>query len=215
MEPNSLLTRWLVWTLPSELKEPISGDLLEEYNHRAQQHQSAAAKWYLSQVVRTSWRYLKQTKQGIIMFIFGILTFIAVTLMAMIMGGGLEMFIDIPSIILVLVPSLLFSITVCSWHDIKKGISLVINDEQEVTQQQLKKSQKAYRVLGNTAMLTGWFATIIGAVAIANHANEEDFFMNLGPAMAVCVLTLLYGVGIKTVAYVVEQRLLYIADNQE
>lgn len=197
----------LNWVLPNELKEPVLGDLEEEFISRAQINHLAAKRWYRQQALRSAFQFLWKTKRGLMMFLLSLVVFSGLTIMALILGGGVDMFIDIPSALLVFIPSVLFAVAATSSKALTNGINALLNEEAQFDQQRLKDAQLSFKVLGQTAVLTGLFSSLIGAVAIGSNLEAEDFSAAFGPAFAVCILTLTYGFGLKTICYVAEQKL--------
>ena len=141
------------------------------------------------------------------MFIISILIFLATSLMAMFIAFELAAYLDILSIILVLVPALFFSIAATSYHSLIQGVVMLLSDKRPHTPVQLRLSKHSFRVLGNTALLLGIFSTLLGTIAIAGNLPAAEFSTALGGAIAVCLLTLYYGVALKLVCYVAEQKI--------
>ena len=44
-------------------------------------------------------------------------------------------------------------------------------------------------------------------VAMASNINKDEFADVFGPAFAVSILTMIYGIGIKMVAYIMEEKI--------
>ena len=106
--------------------------------------------------------------------------YVGLVVSTFIVAGGLDIYVDLNSFIVVVVIALLFAL----------GVN---NDESFI--------QK----FGNGAVRAGWLGSIIGIVAIFG----SDIFANgdlpmLGAAMSVCSLTVLYGYFIKLGAMVLD-----------
>jgi chemotaxis protein MotA len=86
--PPKFVEKFIHWCLPAELKEPMLGDLTEEYMHLAVKQPFKANFWYRSQALRTGLQFIAKTKKGLMMFILSILVFFGVVVMTMIMSGG-------------------------------------------------------------------------------------------------------------------------------
>lgn len=213
--PPKMFERFLRWTLPAELKEPLLGDLSEEFQHLQQLHSASAKHWYVKQALRTANQFIWQTKRGIVMFIISILVFLFFSFMALwfSVDGSISLtFVDIPSLLLVFPPAILFAIGVTSVKDMKNALAVLFNDELQLSNLELTSAKQFYNVLGNSAVLMGIFTTFIGAVAIA--VNIENVAEEFGPAFGVCILVLLYGFGLKTLSYVAEQKVQYRINRQ-
>ena len=199
----------LLWALPNNLKEPILGDLDEEFQLLANQNLKYAKQWYVRQALTTSWRFLWQAQRGVIMFLLSLVVFVAVSLMGMIFGMDISAYIDVPSMMLTVLPSVFFAMAVTSPKHFMSGLGLLFNDDAVAEEKDIKASQLSFKVLGNTAFLMGVFSSIMGGVAMSSNINVDDFANVFGPALAVCMLTLFYGVGLKVLSYVAEQKLQY------
>lgn len=206
MKPPKLAEQLLHWSLPEELKEPILGDLEEEFSQKLNSNAGRAMSWYRRQAIKSAWQFIRKTQRGIIMFLVSILVFVLVAVMGMEFGIDSSAYFDIPSVLLVVMPSLFFALAATNWSSVKLGFSLVLNDQKESDEASMQQAKLAYKVMGNIAMLSGAFATVMGIIAIAGNTEPETFLSVIGSATAVCLLTLYYGFALKMVAYVIEQK---------
>jgi hypothetical protein len=209
-QPPQLVERLLRWTLPEALKEPILGDLAEEFQQKRYQNTVNARRWYIRQALTTSNHYIWQTKRGLVMFSLSIVVFTALSIMALwFSSGDLSMFLDVPSLLLIFPPSILFALGVTSVNDMKNGFASLFDDEINLSKLELVRAKQFFDVMGNSAMFMGAFTTFIGAIAIGSNLAAEDFSTAFGPAFAVCILVLMYSSGFKTVCYVASQKIQY------
>lgn len=152
--PPKMTEKFLTWCLPKSLKEPVAGDLSEEFSGKAViEGLSEARVWYFRQAFLTAFRYLFKTKRGLFMFIFGILTFLGTLLMALLMSGELDMFVNIPSFLVVVPPALFITIGISSKQTCKQALLLMLDDELEASLTELKSAKQMFQVLGNTSVL--------------------------------------------------------------
>ncbi len=94
----------------------------------------------------------------------------------MYLSGGMHLFLDIPSILVILIPIIAVMI---ARHGVKSFGQLFSKDNSEILQ-----------TISYTALLSGVLGTIIGLVSmLANLSNPNS----IGPAMAVALLSSLYG----------------------
>lgn len=142
------------------------------------------------------------------MFLLSLLIFLIVVVMAFLLAGDYAMFVNVPSLIIVIPPAVIFAAAATSFKALKDGLSVMTNDHVTLGKVELLTSKRAYITLGNTAMLTGWLGVVIGIVAIASNVEPEVFKDVIGPATAVCMLTLLYALLLKVPCYLIEQKLL-------
>lgn len=206
--PPQIAQVCLVWSLPNSIKNNVLGDLEEEFQQKylAKGH-FIAQSWYVRQALLTSLTYLKQTQRGMIMFAVSIILFISVVVMAFFMSGELSMFINVPSLIVVVPTAIFFSVAATSKQAMINGMKIMLDDQLTLTQPELLSSQLGYKTLGTSAILSGWLGVIIGLVAIASSIKPEIFKDAIGPASAVCLLTILYAYLLKIPCYLVEQKI--------
>lgn len=207
MNPPKLIESFLHWALPNELKDPVLGDLEEEYLGIAKHARLKANYWYTRQALRTGVQFLIKTKRGLIMFLFGIIVFVCMTLMAMMMSGEISMFVDIPSFLIVVPPALILTFACSSKQSLSHAFTLLFSEDLHLTRAQLSAAKHIFTTFGNMNMLLGWIGVIIGAIAIGSTINGDNISLVFGPAFAVCVLTLLYALLIKALCYAAEAKI--------
>lgn len=205
--PPKFIEKFLHWSLPAELKEPVLGDLAEEYFQRAASQPLKANYWYTRQAIRTGLRFLTQTKRGLIMFLLGSLGFVIVVVMSMHFGGDIPMFINVPSLIIVLPPALLFTLACTSKQSRKNALNVLLSEDIVLDNIELNAAKHVFTTFGNMNMMMGWIGVIIGAIAMSSNIESEEFGHVFGPAFAVCLLTLFYGLLIKALCYAAESKI--------
>ncbi|MDF2178483.1 permease prefix domain 2-containing transporter [Aliiglaciecola sp. CAU 1673] len=205
--PPKWASNLLSWATPATLREHLLGDLDEEFLQRCLQSPHQAQAWYISQALRSTLQFIKKTKRGLIMLLLSVLFFVAVSVMGMMLGIEVAAYFDVPSILLVVAPAVLFAIAATSFNSFKLGFSLLLNDEAQVPEAALRGAQQMFTVMGNSALLLGGFTTLMGAIAIGSNVGAEEFASVFGPAVAVCLLTLYYGFAMKILCYVAQQKL--------
>lgn len=141
------------------------------------------------------------------MFLIAFFVMSSVVIMAMWLGGELSQFFNIPSLIIVLPPALLFARASVNATVFKQAFRCLIDSKLKQSLSTTQPHAKMFNVMGNTAMLMGWFGVVAGAIAMASNIEPEIFKDVIGPATAVCLLTLLYALVIKAACYVAELSL--------
>ena len=205
--PPRIAEALLERVLPVDLKEPLLGDLEEEFQQiQFNQSKQACQIWYWRQALLTSFHYFNQTQKALIMFAFSVLFFAALTIFAMELSGGTSMFFDVPSLIITLPPALVFTLAVTSPGNVKQAFSGLFSGHVE-SLKQVKNSVMVFDVLGTSCLWLGALMTLLGWVAMGSSIEEVAV---IGPAFAVSVLTLMYAMGIKLVCYVASQRIIYL-----
>lgn len=205
--PPRIAEALLERVLPVDLKEPLLGDLEEEFQQiQFNQSKQACQIWYWRQALLTSFHYFNQTQKALIMFAFSVLFFSALTIFAMELSGGTSMFFDVPSLIITLPPALVFTLAVTSPGNVKQAFSCLFSGHVE-SLKQVKNSVMVFDVLGTSCLWLGALMTLLGWVAMGSSIEEVAV---IGPAFAVSVLNLMYAMGIKLVCYVASQRIIYL-----
>jgi len=205
--PPRIAEALLEKVLPADLKEPLLGDLEEEFQQiQFNQSKQACQIWYWRQALLTSFHYFNQTQKALIMFAFSVLFFVALTIFAMELSGGASMFFDVPSLILTLPPALVFTLAVSTPGSVKQAFSCLFSGHVD-SLRQVKSSVMVFDVLGTSCLWLGALMTLLGWVAMGSHIEDVAI---IGPAFAVSILTLLYAMGVKLVCYVAAQRINYL-----
>ena len=128
------------------------------------------AYYFLSaNVDKIFWRYF--------MFFLGLIGVIGVIMFATIWGGNPGAFLDLPSIVVVVVTSFFAALA------IGKG----------------KFDERTISLTGDAAVIIGWLGFLIGLVLMAG--NLKNLLANdaIGPAFSVAFLTVFYGYFIKLI----------------
>ena len=113
------------------------------------------------------------------MFFLGLIGVIGVLMFATIWGGDPGAFIDLPSIVVVVVASFFAALAM------SKG----------------KFDERTISLTGDAAVIVGWLGFLIGLVLMAG--NLKNLLANdaIGPAFGVAFLTVLYGYFLKLVCF--------------
>jgi len=213
LQPPLLGQLLLEWVLPEALQEPVLGDLQEEFLEKRQQNPAQARWWYRKQALRTCWHFLHQTKGDWLMFIFSLLFFIGISVWVMWLSSAdsLMMFYDFPSLALIFPTALLFAVGATSRNTAQQAVAFLFEPKSGLAPVYYQQIQHFFEVLGKSGLLLGWFTTLIGIVAMANGINADNFAEAFGPSLGVCLLTLLYSYGLKTITYIAAQKVRFVA----
>ncbi|WP_444997871.1 hypothetical protein [Aliikangiella sp. IMCC44359] len=137
------------------------------------------------------------------MLAMSIVLFLGLTGMAMILAGSLSMYVDIASLLIIFPPAIAFTYASTSVKGVTKAFTILFTNDTNQSEQIYGLSKRVFTVLGNSGVILGIFMTLIGWVAIG--ANISDV-REIGPAFGVSILTLLYGVVLKLLCYIAEQK---------
>ena len=196
--------------LPKDLRELLMGDLYEEFHHEIipKYGSSKARWWYRGQVLKSIRFYILKRKGDIMFFLFSIFIFVILSVLAAIIGGHIGLFINIPSLVLIIIPPFIFAIAATSIKAWILCLKLLLIDQDYSDQKKVKEASRFLKVYGNTSVILGIFYTLFGAVQMLNSFEFPGTTSTvISRALSVCILTLLYGIAIKCILYVADQRL--------
>ena len=206
LRPPRAISGFLAWSLPTAIKEPVLGDLEEAFGDKYHQYGLLTANlWYLRQALFSGFSFMLQTQRSVVMFILAIIFFLLMTLFAMYISSGVSLFIDIPSFLIVFPPALILTCAATSYNEVKRAFAMLMNVNHSYDNEHCKRSALVFSTLGNTGLMLGIFMMLIGIIAIGNVIES---FSSLAPALAVAMLSLFYGVAIKLVSYVAQQKMI-------
>ena len=207
MNPPRLIEKFLYWTLPNELKDPVLGDLAEEYLVLKTEKPYLANYWYARQALSTGLQFLTKTKRGLIMFLLGMIVFVLMIAMAMILSGEIMMFVDIPSFLIVVPPAFMLTLASSSRQSRNHAVKLLFSEGIKLNSAELNAAKQVFTTFGNLNMLMGCIGVIIGAISMASNIEPEQLSKVFGSAFAICVLTLFYALLIKALCYAAEAKI--------
>ena len=131
-------------------------------------------------------------KLGIIVF-FVILTF-AISFDPSTLSVNLGYFmylLDIGSLVIVLVPTIVFAIGAYSWETYGKTWSIPFGNPENCEQSELVEVNKCLNFMGNMSVVMGIIGTFIGVILLLNFLQQG---VDISRAIAIAVITLFYGI---------------------
>ncbi|MBU2647548.1 MotA/TolQ/ExbB proton channel family protein [bacterium] len=118
--------------------------------------------------------------------------------------SGLLLLFDLPGLIFVLVPSLLFSINVSSWKTFTLGWTLTFSNSVTASKEEVREVRAMCTAFGNITILMGVMGMLIGLILMLADLSNPDA---IAPNMAVATLPPLYGILFKLFSYAAERKL--------
>ena len=106
----------------------------------------------------------------------------------------LAYFIDLPSLLIVVIPTLGLSIGNFSWRTYKKTWSIPFGNPENYEQSELIETHKCVNYMGNMFVIMGLIGSLIGVVLILQNIDDPKM---IGPAAAIAIMTLFYSVILK------------------
>ncbi len=208
-KPPKLAINILSLSIPLKIREQLIGDLVEEfYDWQLENKGGFYAKcWFWKQCLLSTYEYLNKQQGGIMTFAMSIFVFAVITLLLMFLGGEMAMFVDLPLLVMVLLPALFFARTVSGKGAARQSLKLLFSEQLPPTAAQLKSSVKFWHSLGNISLLMASVFLLIGFASISDllFSDAQNHAVVAGTKFA--SLALLYASIIKVICYVCENRI--------
>lgn len=118
--------------------------------------------------------------------------------------------INIPSAMIVFPVAYFFSIGIVTAKKANLALKSMFHLER-LTQKQLEDSKVFFKLCGDLSIAIGIIGVFIGLVAIAHYVWDTP--KAFGSALAVCILTILYGLWAKLPFYMLEQKCEYLLES--
>lgn len=122
------------------------------------------------------------------MYFLGILIFMGLLVYSTLLSATLNVYIDFPSIVLIIgftIPILMASGLL---GDFVKGFKMMSEKENSFTELELNRMLIANKLAITLILLSGVMGSIIGGIGILTHLDN----MQIGPSLAMAVLTFFY-----------------------
>jgi hypothetical protein len=204
------MEKLLYLILPSELRDPLMGDLHEEFGEQVvpRYGPSKARWWYRRQVLKSIRYYIFKKRGDIMFFLLSVLVFIGLSVLAGLMGSGLRMIINLPSLIGVIVPSFIFALAATSFQSWKRCLKLLLLNLDGPSKKEVFECSRFLKVFGNMCVIMGGYFSLLGIIQLLTgidfrSANSEVMYH----AFSVALIALFYGIALKSIFYVADQRL--------
>lgn len=112
-----------------------------------------------------------------------LLVLLGIYLWAILQGGSIVGFINLPSLVVVLIPGLLFAIA--GTNELRIRV----------------------HKFADGAVLGGWIGMLIGAIMILSNLDFNNWQESLPPASAIMLLTVFYGYTVKATCFLIAENL--------
>ncbi len=204
------MEKLLYLILPSEVRDPLMGDLQEEFSAQiVSGHDLSKARWwYRAQVFKSIRYYILRRRGDIMFFLLSVLVFVGLSALAGLAGTGLRMMINIPSLIGVIVPSFIFALAATSIHSWKRCLKMVLLNIDQPEKKEILECSRFLKVFGNMSVVLGAYFSLLGIIQFMTGVDfstaKSEVIFN---AFSVALLALFYGIALKSIFYVADQRL--------
>ena len=103
--------------------------------------------------------------------------------------SNLAYFIDLPSLIIVVISAVVLAIGNFSLETYKKTWSIPFGNPEDYEQSELIETLKCVNYMGNMFIMMGLIGSLVGVVILLQNLDDPKM---IGPAVAVAIMTLFY-----------------------
>ena len=109
-------------------------------------------------------------------------------------ASNLQFFVDLPSLLIVLLPTIYYAATVHGWGIYGNTWKALLGSVDGIPKNQLEPTRLCLRDLGNLSLIWGILGTFLGVILLLQDSSGviEQWWLN--PAIAVSLITLFYGI---------------------
>ncbi len=109
-------------------------------------------------------------------------------------ASNLQFFVDLPSLIIVLLPTIYYAATVHGWGIYGNSWKALLGSVEGIPKNQLEPTRLCLRDLGNLSLIWGILGTFLGVILLLQDSSGVIEQWGLYPAIAVSLITLFYGI---------------------
>lgn len=128
---------------------------------------------------------------GVFMYIVGLIVYVAFLIGITFLCGSPTIFLDLPSIVVILGPTLALLLASGLMPDFMRGFAVMSQKENTHSRLELQKADIAVGLTVRLLLLSGLLGSLIGVVALLAWLSDIS---TLGRGLSVALLTLLYAV---------------------
>jgi len=109
-------------------------------------------------------------------------------------ASNLKFFVDLPSLLIVLLPTIYYAATVHGWGIYGNSWKALLGSVDGIPKNQLEPTRLCLRDLGNLSLIWGILGTFLGVILLLQDSSGVIEQWGLYPAIAVSLITLFYGI---------------------
>jgi len=109
-------------------------------------------------------------------------------------ASNLQFFVDLPSLLIVLLPTIYYAATVHGWGIYGNSWKALLESVDGIQKNQLEPTILCLRDLGNLSLIWGILGTFVGSILILQDMDGVVAQWGLYPSIAVSIITLFYGI---------------------
>ena len=110
------------------------------------------------------------------------------------MPEKIQYVLDIPSLIIVVLPTIYYAISVHGWKSYGNSWKALLGSVKNIDKSQLEPTKLCLRDLGNLSLIWGILGTFVGTILMLREMESALSQDTLFPAVAISLITLFYGI---------------------
>ncbi len=123
------------------------------------------------------------------------------------MPEKIQYVLDIPSLIIVVLPTIYYAISVHGWKSYGNSWRALLGSVKNIDKSQLEPTKLCLRDLGNLSLIWGILGTFVGAILLLREMESFLSRDTLFPAVAISLITLFYGIILYMLCLVSKSRI--------
>ena len=123
------------------------------------------------------------------------------------MPEKIQYVLDIPSLIIVVLPTVYYSVSVHGWRSYGNSWKALLGSVKNIDKSQLEPTKLCLRDLGNLSLIWGILGTFVGAILTLREMMSILSQETLFPAIAISLITLFYGIILYMLCLVSKSRI--------
>lgn len=146
------------------------------------------------------------------MYLIGIILFIAFMVGVTALTASPLVYVDIPSLLVILAVTVPILLAAGMLSDLGKGFRLMAAKENPFSLFELKRIRQACQLAQRSLPLAGVLGTLVGLVGMLTHLDDPT---KIGPAVAVALLTTIYSIVLLFVILPIRAKVDAVIDTME
>ena len=123
------------------------------------------------------------------------------------MPEKIQYVLDIPSLIIVVLPTVYYSVSVHGWKSYGNSWKALLGSVKNIDKSQLEPTKLCLRDLGTLSLIWGILGTFVGAILTLREMESVLSQDSLFPAVAISLITLFYGIILYMLCLVSKSRI--------
>jgi len=138
------------------------------------------------------------------MYFISIIIFLAVLVSTFLLSGSITIFIDLPSILIIIAITLPMLLSSGLFTDFKNSFRIVMSKDKTFSNEELERAILAIDLTNKLILISGFLGSIIGLISMLRQLSDPS---KIGPSVAVMLLTTFYALFLTIILMPVKAKL--------